>query len=272
MNDAEMLFVKFGGSLITRKDEMFTVDYGRMRRIVRELAEVLDEISPRLIIGHGGGSFPHPIAKSFNVREGIEGGSKRGFVLCRNAASTLNRIFVDMMNDYGVDAISIQTSAAVMAKNGEIQKFFIDPIKSALSLDLIPVVYGDCVFDVSRGFTVVSTERIFKFLARHIRPSRVIIFSIVNGIYTSDPLKDKHARRIPRINANVFSDDYLRDSYYIDATGGMREKVKELFDIAKSGVECEILSGDEGNIKRALSGYRGIGTIIEAEASAGGDY
>jgi isopentenyl phosphate kinase len=47
-------------------------------------------------------------------------------------------------------------------------------------------------------------------------------------------------------------------------TGGMASKVRELIELAKRGIESEILSGAPGNLKRAVAGQRGLGTIIQS--------
>jgi isopentenyl phosphate kinase len=261
-----LIFVKLGGSLITEKSAPYTINYNAIRRIVKELKEAIDrDRALSLLIGHGGGSFPHPIAQSFRTSEGfIQDTSVRGFALCQNAASTLNRILVDLMVDYAIDAVSIQPSACCIAKDGEIAAFFIEPIKESISNGIIPVVFGDCVLDIVRGCTVVSTEQIFAHLSSSIRPSRVLVFGLVGGVYTGDPQKDEKARFIPEIEIEKFTDveSYLGNSYSVDVTGGMVTKVKELIKIAKMGIECEVLSGGPGYITKALSGERGLGTII----------
>lgn len=268
MTDMErnLIFVKLGGSLITEKSAPYTINYNAIRRIVKELKEAIDiDQHLNLLVGHGGGSFPHPIAQSFRTSEGfIQDTSVRGFALCQNAASTLNRILVDLMLDYAIDAVSIQPSACCIAKDGEIDDFFITPIEESISNGIVPVVFGDCVLDTVRGCTVVSTEQIFSYLCRYIQPSRVLIFGLVGGVYTGDPRKDDKARFIPEVEVEKFTDveAYLEKSYSVDVTGGMVTKVKELIKIARRGIECEVLSGGQGYITKALSGERGLGTII----------
>jgi isopentenyl phosphate kinase len=261
-----LLFVKLGGSLITEKNAPYTINYQVLTRIVKELKEVIDnDHHLQLLIGHGGGSFPHPVAKSFRTAEGfINDTSIRGFALCQNAASSLNRILVDLMVDYAIDAVSIQPSACCIVSDGRIADFFTKPIEAAIENGLIPVVFGDCVFDTVRGCTIVSTEQIFSYLSRSIRPSRVLIVGLVGGVYTADPQKDENAEFIPTIEVEKFTsiESYLDESYSVDVTGGMVTKVKELIELARRGIECEILSGASGNIKKALKGQRGLGTII----------
>ena len=262
------IFIKLGGSLITDKNAPHTINYDTLKRVVKELKEVIDSESElNLLVGHGGGSFPHPIAKAFRTAEGlIHAASARGFALCQNSASTLNRIIVDLMIDYGLNAVSIQPSACCMAVDGEIARIFFEPLASSIKNGFIPVVFGDCVFDDVRGCTVISTEQILRHLCNYIRPDRVLCFEQVGGVYTSDPMLDTEAQFIPEITVENLNqqelDSCLGESYSIDVTGGMREKVHQLLEIAKMGIECEILSGREGYVKRALRGERGLGTVI----------
>ena len=262
-----LIFVKLGGSLITEKSAPHTINYQALTRIVKELKEAIDsDQNLQLLIGHGGGSFPHPIAQSFKTAEGfIQDTSIRGFALCQNAASTLNRIFVDLMVDYAINAVSIPPSACCTAADGKITDFFISPIESALESGLIPVVFGDCVFDTVRGCTIVSTEQIFSYLSSALKPSRVLIVGLVDGVYTADPQKDEDARFIPKITVEQFTsiESHLGESYSVDVTGGMATKVEELIEIAKRGIECEILGGTSGILTKALAGQRGLGTVIQ---------
>ena len=265
--DKDLVFVKLGGSLITEKNAPYTINYQVLTRIVKELKEAIDnDHHLQLLIGHGGGSFPHPVAQAFKTAEGfIQDTSVRGFALCQNAASTLNRILVDLMADYAINAVSIQPSACCIATDGRITDFFTTPIEASLEHGLIPVVFGDCVFDTVKGCTIVSTEQIFSYLSSALQPSRVLIVGLVGGVYTSDPQKDEKAKFIPTIEAEKFTsiESYLGESYSVDVTGGMVTKVKELIELASRGIECEILSGASGNITKALAGQRGLGTLIK---------
>lgn len=268
-----LVFLKLGGSLITDKNALQTINYRALRGIVKELKEAIDRDSDlQLLIGHGSGSFAHPIASSFNTAEGFiddTGRSRRGFSLCQNAASTLNKIIVDMMVDYAIDAVSVQPSACCIATDGKITDFFIKPIEAAIENRFIPVIFGDCVFDTVKGCSIVSTEQIFSYLCScgsiQLQPSRILILGLVSGVYTSDPQKDAEAKFIPTIDAEKFTDieSYLGESYSVDVTGGMVSKVKELIKLAKNGIESEILSGSvPGNIRKALAGEKGLGTVI----------
>jgi isopentenyl phosphate kinase len=128
---------------------------------------------------------------------------------------------------------------------------------------MIPVIYGDCVFDLNRGCTVLSTEQLFAYLSRYLKPSRVLVFGLVNGVYTADPLKHPDVNLIKEIHSLKDVEPYLKDSYSTDVTGGMLTKVKYLIEIAKMGIDCEILGS--AHIYNALCGEKGLGTVIKPD-------
>jgi isopentenyl phosphate kinase len=58
----------------------------------------------------------------------------------------------------------------------------------------------------------------------------------------------------------------LKGSFGIDVTGGMTHKVKMMLELAKLGIESEIINAKEPDLlKRALLGEKGLGTIIKKQ-------
>jgi len=56
----KIVLIKLGGSLITNKQKPFTPKISVIDDLSRQIKEALDEDkSLQLIIGNGGGSFPH---------------------------------------------------------------------------------------------------------------------------------------------------------------------------------------------------------------------
>jgi isopentenyl phosphate kinase len=45
-------------------------------------------------------------------------------------------------------------------------KSYLDPIKNALQIGTLPIVYGDVIIDKKQGFTIFSTEKILSILAK----------------------------------------------------------------------------------------------------------
>jgi isopentenyl phosphate kinase len=174
---------------------------------------------------------------------------------------------VKSLLDAGEDAISLQPSSFTLARSSKIIEGYSRPVERALEAGMLPVVYGDVGFDLSQGCCILSTEEIFSFLANSLRPERIIMAGKVDGVFTADPNRDKSAKLIAEITRDNFPGvkKYLTSSDGIDVTGGMILKVQACLDLAKTGAVCEIISGlKPGNLEKALSGQRGLGTIIKA--------
>ena len=62
---------------------------------------------------------------------------------------------------------------------------------------LVPLVYGDVSLDDVRGGTIVSTETVFFYLARHLPVRHVLLLGEVEGVY------DPSGNVIPRITAET---------------------------------------------------------------------
>jgi len=253
----DLIFIKIGGSLITKK-KPYTLNLKKIREIAKEIVNLRKKYKVKVLIGNGAGSFAHVSAKKFKTKEGyILKESKIGHCVVEDDASTLNRIFVKELIRAGERAISVQPSAFLFAKNDKIKSYFLDPIKFYLKEDLVPVVYGDVISDEKKGCTILSTEEIFKFLAKKLRPKKIFLLSNVEGVL------DEKGKLIPQIKKRDFQKikKFLKGAEKIDVTGGMLHKVKVAIEMAKLGCQVFILEGKKGNLERLMKGEK-IGTKI----------
>jgi isopentenyl phosphate kinase len=157
----------------------------------------------------------------------------------------------------GERAISVQPPAFIFCSKRKIKSFFLDPIKNCLKNDLVPVVFGDVISDEKFGCTILSTEEIFKLLAKFLKPKKIILMSNVEGVY------DSKGRVIPEINNKNFLkvQKFLKTTDKIDVTGGMAHKVKVAMEMAKGGIEVFIIGGTKGNLEGYVKEER-VGTRI----------
>lgn len=130
----KLIFLKLGGSLITRL-KPYTLNLPQIREIAKEIHKLRQKMKFKLLIGNGAGSFAHISAKKFRTSEGfINTKSKRGQSIVQNDASKLNRVLVEELIRAGENAISVQPSAATIAKNGEINFFIWSQLKIILKI------------------------------------------------------------------------------------------------------------------------------------------
>ena len=80
-----------------------------------------------------------------------------GACITSDIAAKLNRIVIQELISAGLPVTFIPPSSIFIAKNGKPLKTFIEPILILLEKGIIPVLYGDVIWD---------TKRIFYFFRR----------------------------------------------------------------------------------------------------------
>ncbi len=262
-----LVFLKLGGSLITDKNTSRSPRLKVINRIAQEIADSLRENPQlRIVLGHGSGSFGHMSGKKHGTREGVKTSQDwLGFAEVWQDASSLNRIIMDVLQSVGIPTLAFPPSAAVISQDREITVWNLNPLQSALARGLLPVVFGDVVFDTVRGGTILSTEDLFVYLAVQLNPARILLAGQDPGVWEDYPkctslLKEITSADLPSLQTKI------RPSEATDVTGGMEEKVKIMLQLIDQlpNLETIIFSGeDPGTIQSVLSGET-IGTVLHS--------
>jgi len=253
-----LFFLKLGGSLITDKATPYTPRPDVIARLAGEIATAL-ETHPglKLVLGHGSGSFGHVAAERFGTRQGVDSPEGwRGFAQVWYQASRLNRIVVEALHEAGLAAVTLPPSGAVTTRQGQVTTWNLSPLRSALSAGLLPVVYGDVVFDQATGGTILSTEDLFAHLARALHPGRILLAGQDRGVWGDYPACNQLIRSITPQTWKQLA-PALDGSANTDVTGGMASKVETMLTLVEEipGLEGLIFSGEEpGQIGAALNG------------------
>lgn len=265
---SELVFLKLGGSLITDKHTEAMLRPELVRRIVEEIAAAR-QAKPelRILLGHGSGSFGHVPAKKYGTRQGVRTPEQwRGFVEVWRYASALNQAIMGALAAVADQpAVAFAPVSSVLAARGRVQHWNLQPLRAALEAGILPVVYGDVVFDTEIGGTILSTEDLFAHLAAELRPARILLAGSDAGVYTRYPDGDVIARITPASYANLAA--LPGASAATDVTGGMASKVESMLGIVHALPECEVsvFSGvEDGNIYKALLGEK-LGTVITSD-------
>ena len=263
-----LVFFKLGGSAITDKTRESTAREDVIRRVAHEIAHARAATPAfSLLMGHGSGSFGHFAAKKSGFGQR---GNWRAYAETGAAATRLTCLVTDIFVAAGVPLVAMQPSASARCRDGELVELAMDPIRTALAHDLVPLVHGDVAFDETRDMTIASTEMIFAYLAPVFKPVRIILAGIVDGVFTGDPLSDASAKLIREITPANFSQiqAQLRGSHGVDVTGGMIGKVTEMVGLVQREptVQVQIVSAmREGLIERLVQKEdTSVGTIIHA--------
>ena len=276
----ELVFLKLGGSLITDKTQPYTPQLDVIKDVALQIATALQtHPNLRLVIGHGAGSFGHVPASEYHTRDGLPRSSPlihrerdesednywKGFAEVWYQASALNRFVMKALHKSGVRAIALPPSSSVIASNGQVLVWETTPIRMSLSSHIVPVIFGDVVFDEIRGGTILSTEDLFTHLAHALNPERILLAGLEAAVWEDFPAR---TRKIEKITPNSYSEvsEGVGKSTGADVTGGMESKVVQMLELVQKNPELtvQIFSGAQpGNIVRALTGEV-LGTLISA--------
>jgi isopentenyl phosphate kinase len=276
----ELVLLKLGGSLITDKTRPYTPLPDVMDDLALQIVTALQsQPDLRLVLGHGAGSFGHVAASDYKTRDGYplpsplthqeddttEDKYWKGFAEVWYQASSLNRYMMVALHKAGLRTIALPPSGSVIASDGQVSVWETTPIRMALAARMVPVIFGDVVFDEVRGGTILSTENLFSYLVKALAPDRVLLAGLEEAVWEDFPAR---TRRIERITPESFEQikHGVVGSAAADVTGGMEAKVREMLDLAQEnpGLKIKIFSGIQpGNLVRALFGET-LGTDISA--------
>lgn len=277
----ELVFLKLGGSLITDKTQPYTPQLDMMNDLALQTKIALQtQPELNLVLGHGAGSFGHVPASEYKTRDGLppqatplahrqrdenEESYWKGFAEVWYQASSLNRFVMKALHNTGLSTVALPPSASVIASNGQISFWDMTPIRMALAAGMVPVVFGDTVFDEVRGGTILSTEDLFMHLTRALHPDRILLAGLEAAVWEDFPAR---TRRIETITPRSFQEikGGVGKSAAADVTGGMESKVSQMLELVEANpdLQIQIFSGAEpGNLVRALTGET-LGTVIRS--------
>lgn len=266
MNGMEATVLKIGGSVITDKSSELVA---RTQAINRLSEEIEKTHLKRLVIVHGGGSFGHPTAQKYGIKEGLrEEAQKMGFAETHHVMTVLNGLVMDSLVWHNIPAISVAPSCCVTTENGRIKIFDEAILKTYLNMGFAPVLYGDATLDDKLGFTVLSGDQLVSHLARKLGARRIVIGVDTDGLYDADPKVNKNAKLFTHLSLEELGQikNKLGKSVSTDVTGGMLGKISELVPAIEQKIQVIIVNASKPNrVYKALIGEKVEGTVIERE-------
>ena len=127
-------------------------------------------------------------ARRYHTRQGVHTPQEwQGFLEVWREAAALNHLVVDAFTAAGLPVMAFPPSAGADCQGRPGRNLGSAPLESALQAGLLPVVYGDVVFDRVRGGTIFSTEDLFEYLALRLRPERILLAGLEPGVWGDYP-------------------------------------------------------------------------------------
>jgi isopentenyl phosphate kinase len=264
----DLALIKLGGSLITDKDKPLTPRSEIIAQLAKEISAIADQNPQlKLIIANGAGSFGHQSAKKYHTIDGmIYDADKLGFCIIHQEVLDLNRLLAQVLLQTGLPVISLPPVTMAVTQNKQLRKIDFSVIENSLTAGLIPLVFGDVVFDQVIGSTILSADALLAELAQYFHTQHKFHIRLVNagnypGVY------DQDGNVISHITPANYSEikAFVGNSKSIDVTGGMAKKVQEFLSITSLGIDCWIIDGNiPGNLTNAILGKTAFGTLIQS--------
>lgn len=255
-----VLLIKFGGSIITDKNNPYTAKVDVIKKLAKELKKME---GTSIVLAHGSGSFGHTSAKKFGGKKGYK--SKWGIAKVARDAMEINRIVMDILIEEGLPAISLRPMSMMLTEGGKLKKDLFEIVEEVLSQGLMPVVYGDVIWDKKWKSTIYSGETTLNEIGIYLskkgfKVNKIIQVGETNGVY------DNEGNTIPSINKKNWKkiERFVFKSTNIDVTGAMKHKIENALSVSSKGIETWITNGIIPNeLFNAMHGKNLHGTIIE---------
>jgi len=259
--------VKLGGALVTYKN-----DYCKPNtKIIEELGDTLytcwSKLKGRLILVLGGGSYGNAVPHRYNLVDSSQDWRTVDLSMMTVKTLELMSLVTGIFRERGIPCYPFQTSSYLVTHNGDPRHYWIDPIKHALSLGLLPVLSGDLVFDSAKGFVIFSSDRIPELFVDSLPLKRVVMLTNVPGVVNYSAGDSDIIRRVTGKDRKLLLSN-AGASGHLDVSGGMRNKVEALLRLADMGVESVICDGGTPSLLPcALFDRDPPGTFIESQGN-----
>ncbi len=254
--------IKLGGSAITNqkqnKPEILTERLISLSDEIKQIVTNNIQVVLILVVG----PFGHIPARKYSLKNGLKTGEQEmGMAITHNSVQLFCSNAVKIMQECGLKAMEINPSSTCVLNNGQIDSFNTEPITNAIKHGIIPVLYGDVIFDKTLGCAILSGDYLTPYIASILNAEAIT--GTDTQVYDKDPQLNTDAKPVKILTNYNFRTFTIDGSTSINVTGGMYGKVKYLLDYSEKGLKSRIIDITvEGNLKKAILGNEEIGTLI----------
>jgi isopentenyl phosphate kinase len=252
-----MILIKLGGSIVTDKTQYRVFNGNAVRRLCKEIKYSGEEV----IVVHGAGSFGHILAKEYSLQDGYSDKNQiQAVTKVQIDVRELNLMIVNELLNAGIPAISMPPGSCFVMKHGKLRIEYQEVLNAASKLGIMPVMFGDVVFDRSKGFGICSGDHIMEVLCDIYSPKKVVFVSDVDGLYDKDPKTNQDSMLLNEVTFDTLK-KISADSTVDDVTGGVRAKIESMLRMTTPERDCVLINGSvDGRLYSVLKGERAIST------------
>ncbi len=247
----DIILMKLGGSVITNKKSQTPKC---LKENITKIAEIIAKSNKKIIIVHGAGSYAHPLAKKYKIRNGLDGTDEQleAIIKARKQMRELNQLLCKSIAEVGLDCESIIPSISMkINRQNEPVDFPKVKFDEVLSLGKIAITFGDIVDTEEDNVGILSGDTLLLRLAELYKPKRTFFVmdypGVVKGRLYADVIEIHD-----KINSKFVNNVSIhKDGDRPDVTGGLLNKIKCALEISNN-TECWISGLD--NLDDCLNG------------------
>ncbi|MFX1256557.1 MAG: isopentenyl phosphate kinase [Promethearchaeota archaeon] len=262
----EVILLKLGGSLLTDKNQPFSI----RKDVVKSAVQQVIDANVKLILIHGGGSFGHPLAKRYNITKGLDNSIPDqilGLTQTHQSMNKFNSYLINLFLEKKYPTLSIQSSSIFIRDSSQIVTNSINVIETALDLNILPILYGDIILDKDGSFSIISGEQIIFKLCENLKKynvSKVIFTMETDGLFVTKNNKEKGYLLLKECTCDELDLLNLADmGQKTDVTGGIQGKLNFIKKICKYKIPVQLINGlHKGYILKSLRNQELNGTNI----------
>lgn len=139
----------------------------------------------------------------------------------------------------------------------------LNTFNTLLSMGIIPIVNeNDTVaIDELEGHNFGDNDMLSAIVAKLVSADALVILTDIDGLYDSDPRKNKDAKRIERVEKITEEiENMAGGSGSNRGTGGMTTKVMAAKYVTEAGIDCFVICGDEPQRIYDVTDEKSVGT------------
>lgn len=257
VKDAKRIVIKIGSSLLTNNGK--GINSAAIAHWAEQIAHLHQQGKQVILVSSGA------------IAEGMArlGWSKRPKLVNQlQAAAAVGQIALAQAYETAFNKHSIQTAQILLTHDDLADRHRYLNARSALNtlldLDVIPIINeNDTV--ITKEIQLGDNDTLGALVANLLEAEAYIILTDQEGLYDSDPRKNKNAQFIYRAEAgNPALEQMAGGAGTHVGTGGMLTKVLAAKRAARSGAHTIIASGHEENLLLRLASGESIGTELYA--------
>lgn len=239
----EIIFIKCGGSFITDKQKPYTARPAAIKRIAMQLKQALQQHPDvQFVLGNGAGSYGHYAVLEHNIKNGIQNTDQiYGCACVHDAVSRLHTLVIQECLAQHIPVLSLQPSAMLTTEDGQVKTQSCESFFGFIEQGIIPCVYGDVVYDETKGCHIVSTEMVFEILIHALIQKKYKVRQILY-ITTVPGVLDEKEDIIPKITPQNYEEiaQMFTQTQGYDVTGGMQHKIERALHFAQKGIDSYV--------------------------------